>query len=327
MRFRDKILVPALKKAGPTILWLLKIILPISLVVRFLDYYGIIALVATYLDPVFNYLGLPGSTAIVFVTSIFLPLYAPLAIITSMSLTLRELTILALMCQIAHNLPVESAVQARTGNSFWGMSLLRITASIAIGFVLNLILPREMGMPIFTQTGIEAISSIPELLMAWLQTSLATSLIIASIVFVLHLLYLLLQEYNLIPRLSKAVEPLMKFFGLPTSTTFLWLIGYIVGLAYGGALMIDQMREGKVTRTEADLLNHHLAVSHSVIEDNLLFVALGVSFGLILGVRLTLAWIVVWIRRGILSLTLKRNYSVKPNERWPSSLGQGHGEE
>jgi hypothetical protein len=279
------------------------------------------------LDPVFNYLGLPGSTAIVFVTSIFLPLYAPLAIITSMSLTLRELTILALMCQIAHNLPVESAVQARTGNSFWGMSLLRITASIAIGFVLNLILPREMGMPIFTQTGIEAISSIPELLMAWLQTSLATSLIIASIVFVLHLLYLLLQEYNLIPRLSKAVEPLMKFFGLPTSTTFLWLIGYIVGLAYGGALMIDQMREGKVTRTEADLLNHHLAVSHSVIEDNLLFVALGVSFGLILGVRLTLAWIVVWIRRGILSLTLKRNYSVKPNERWPSSLGQGHGEE
>ena len=327
MRFRDKILVPALKKAGPTILWLLKIILPISLVVRFLDYYGIIALVATYLDPVFNYLGLPGSTAIVFVTSIFLPLYAPLAIITSMSLTLRELTILALMCQIAHNLPVESAVQAITGNSFWGMSLLRITASIAIGFVLNLILPREMGMPIFTQTGIEAISSIPELLMAWLQTSLATSLIIASIVFVLHLLYLLLQEYNLIPRLSKAVEPLMKFFGLPTSTTFLWLIGYIVGLAYGGALMIDQMREGKVTRTEADLLNHHLAVSHSVIEDNLLFVALGVSFGLILGVRLTLAWIVVWIRRGILSLTLKRNYSVKPNERWPSSLGQGHGEE
>jgi len=43
--------------------------------------------------------------------------------------------------------------------------------------------------------------------------------------------------------------------------------------------MIDQMKEGKVTRTEADLLNHHLAVSHSVIEDNLLFVALGVHSG------------------------------------------------
>ncbi len=327
MRFRDKILVPALKKAGPTIHWLLKIILPISLAVRFLDYYGVIELMATYLDPVFNYLGLPGSTAIVFVTSIFLPLYAPLAIITSMSITLRELTILALMCQIAHNLPVESAVQARTGTPFWSMSLLRITASIATGFVLNLILPREMGMPIFTLTGIETISSIPELLLAWLQTSLATSLLIASIVFSLNFLYRLLEVYNLIPRLSKGVAPLMRVFGLPTSTTFLWLIGYIVGLAYGGALMIDQMKEGKVNRREADLLNHHLAVSHSVIEDNLLFVALGVSFGWVLGVRLTLAWIVVWARRGILSLTLKMNYSVKPNEPWPSSLGQGHGEE
>jgi hypothetical protein len=64
-----------------------------------LDYYGILVFFAGLLDPVFIYLGLPGSTAIVFITSIFLPLYAPLAIITSMSITLRELTILALMCQ------------------------------------------------------------------------------------------------------------------------------------------------------------------------------------------------------------------------------------
>ena len=49
--------------------------------------------------------------------------------------------------------------------------------------------------------------------------------------------------------------------------------------------MMDQLKEGKVTRAEANLLNHHLAVSHSVIEDNLLFAALGVSIWWILGVR------------------------------------------
>ncbi len=302
MQFRDRILYPALKKAGPTTWWLLKIILPISLLVRFLDYYGAISLMANYLDPVFNYMGLPGSTAIVFLTSIFLPLYAPLAIITSMSITLRELTILALMCQLAHNLPVESAVQARTGTSFWSMTLLRVTASIVTGFVLNLILPEDMGMPLFTQTGIETIHSIPELLLAWLKSSLSVSVLITVIVFSLNLLYKLLEVYQLIPRLSKWVEPVIKFFGLPSSTTFLWLIGYIVGLAYGGALMMDQMKEGKVTRTEADLLNHHLAVSHSVIEDNFLFVALGVSLWWILGVRLVLAWMVVWGRRGVIKI-------------------------
>ncbi len=302
MQFRDKILYPAIKKAGPTTLWLLKIILPISLLVRFLDYYGVIALMANYLDPVFNYMGLPGSTAIVFVTSIFLPLYAPLAIITSMSITLRELTILALMCQIAHNLPVESTVQAKTGTSFWGMTLLRITASVMIGIVLNLTLPEDMGMPIFTQIDIETISSIPALLLIWLKSSLNILLIITVIVFSLNLIYRILEVYEWIPRLSKWVEPFIKVFGLPASTTFLWLIGYIVGLAYGGALMIDHMKEGKVSRTEGDLLNHHLAVSHSVIEDNLLFVALGVSFWLILSVRLVLAWMVVWLRRGVIKV-------------------------
>ena len=301
MQFRDKILYPALRKSGPTTLWLLKIILPISLLVRFLDYFGVIALMADYLDPMFNYMGLPGSTAIVFVTSIFLPLYAPLAIITSMSITLRELTILALMCQIAHNLPVESAVQARTGTTFWGMTLLRITASIVTGVLLNLILPADMGMPLFTQTRLEVMNSIPDVLMAWLRSSISISLLITAIVFSLNLLYRLLEAYHIIPKLSNGVKPCSRYLGCPQHQLPL-AHRLHRGIGLRGALMMDQMKEGKVTRTEADLLNHHLAVSHSVLEDNLLFVALGVSLWWILGTRLVLAMVVVWTRRGIINL-------------------------
>lgn len=312
MQFKKYILVPAIKKSGTTALWLLKMILPISLAVRFLDYFGILTYIAGFLDPVFMNLGLPGSTAIIFITSIFLPLYAPLAIITSMSLTLRELTILALMCQIAHNLPVESAIQAKTGTTFWGMTTLRIVVSILTAFLLNLILPAEMGMPLFVQTDVVVISSIGELLLAWLQGSLKIALLIFVIIFSLNLLYNILNAFHLISKLSKGVEPLLKFFGLSANTGFLWLIGYIVGLAYGGALMMDQLKEGKVTRAEANLLNHHLAVSHSVIEDNLLFAALGVSIWWILGVRFVMSWIVVWFRRLILRLSSKEkvNYNV-----------------
>lgn len=278
-------------------MWLLKIILPISLLVRFMDYFGVLSFIAQYLDPVFSYLGLPGSTAIVFITSIFLPLYAPLAIITSMTITLRELTILALMCQIAHNLPVESAIQAKTGTPFWTMTLLRIFMSIVIALALNLILPQDMGMPVFAHTGITAMNSVGDVLIAWAIGALEIALLILVIVFLLNVLYRLLESYRLIGKLSRIIEPVLKFFGLPASTGFLWLIGYIVGLAYGGALMMDQMYEGKVTKTDASLLNYHLAVSHSVIEDNLLFVALGVSLWWILGVRLVAAWIVVWVRK------------------------------
>ena len=304
MNFIKQIFLPSLKKSARTSVWLLKIILPISLLVRFLEYAGALAWIADYLNPVFVHLGLPGSTAIVFITSIFLPLYAPLAIITSMSITLRELTILALMCQIAHNLPVESAIQAKTGTSFWAMSILRVVTGLVIGFVLNLILPQEMGMPVFARTQAETIASVSDLLMAWLKSSLQIGLLILGIVFALNVLYKLLLQYKLIDKLSRSISPVLRFFGLAESVAFLWLIGYIVGLAYGGALMIEQMNDGRVSGAEAETLNYHLAVSHSVIEDNLLFVVLGVSGWWILSVRLTTAWIVVWARR----LLVRRPY-------------------
>ena len=297
-----KIIVPSIKKATSTSIWLLKLILPISLVFRLLDYSGVLIYVAEVLNPIFIHLGLPGNTAIIFISSIFLPLYAPLAIITSMTLTLRELTILALMCQLAHNLPVESAIQAKTGTSFWAMFSIRIITSVLVGFTLNLILPQEMGMPSFMQTSIESMHSLSDLFVAWGITSFLLILMIFFIISLLMIAYSLMEEYNLINKLSKSIEPILTFFGLPKSTAFLWLIGYIVGLAYGGALMIDQMNEGKVTKTEGSLLNYHLAVSHSVIEDNLLFVALGVSIWWILATRLFVAWMVVWLRRAFLSL-------------------------
>lgn len=302
MNFPKQILFPSLKKSGRTTLWLLKIILPISLLVRFLDYFGALAFIAQFLDPVFLHLGLPGSTAIIFITSIFLPLYAPLAIIMSMTVTLRELTILALMCQIAHNLPVECAIQAKTGTSFWSMFTLRVVVSILVGILLNLILPAEMGMPLFSKVNTEAMTSVGDVLVLWLKSSVQMALLIFTIITALNVLYKTLEHYNLITKLSKAMEPVLRFFGLPASTGFLWLIGYIVGLAYGGAMMIDQMNDGKVTRSDAELLNYHLAVSHSVIEDNLLFVALGVSVWWILGVRLAVAWIVVWSRKALYSV-------------------------
>ena len=307
MSLFKKIIVPSVKKSAQTSIWLLKLILPISLAFRLLDYSGLLGYVADFLNSAFTHLGLPGSTAIIFISSIFLPLYAPLAIITSMTLTLRELTILALMCQVAHNLPVESAIQAKTGTSFGAMFSVRIVMSIIIGFVLNIILPLEMGMPSFMQTTAESMNSLSDVFMAWGLTSIKIIVLIISVVTILTVTYRLLEEYNLINRLSKSIEPILKFFGLPKSTGFLWLIGNIVGLAYGGALMIDQMNEGKVSKAEGSLLNYHLAVSHSIIEDNLLFVALGVSIWWILVTRLIAAWIVVWLRK--LFLNLKGRFS------------------
>lgn len=291
----------ALPKSGRVSLWLLKIILPVSLLVRFLQYYGVIDGLASYLNPVFSYIGLPGYSAIVFITSCFLPLYASIAIMTSLVLTIREATILALMCLTSHNLPVECAVTRKTGSSFWAMVVLRIGMAFVIAVSLNALMPAD-NRPFGMVTQNETYDTIGSLLQAWLLTSFTLAVTIIVIVTILMILQRLLDEFNLIDFISKPLSPFMKVFGLPRKAPFLWIVGNVVGLAYGGAIMYDMVEEGKISLEETNVVNHHLAVSHSLLEDTILFVALGISVWWIIGTRLFFAFAVVWMYRWIRSL-------------------------
>jgi hypothetical protein len=286
----------ALPKAGKISLWLLKIILPVSLFVRFLQYSGALSYFAEFLNPLFNLIGLPGETAIVFLTSIFLPLYASIAVMTSLIITLREATILTLMCLLSHNLLVESAVQKKTGSSFWWMTTLRILMSIVVAFVLNKIMPAStVHFEVVTQP--EVFSSVGEVFSAWFNTSVTLIITILLIVSVLMILQKLLEEYKLFDTISRPLRPFMKFFGMPEKASFLWIVGNVVGLAYGGAIMIEQIDNGMLSRNDVNVLNHHLAISHSLLEDTLLFVALGISFWWIVLTRMGFAFVVVWCFR------------------------------
>ncbi|MBK3515737.1 hypothetical protein [Carboxylicivirga marina] len=68
-------------------------------------------------------------------------------------------------------------------------------------------------------------------------------------------------------------------------------------MAYGSAVMLQKVEEGHLKPKECDLLNHHLAISHSQLEDPLLFVSLGYSMPVLIIPRVLFAIVVVWIRR------------------------------
>lgn len=288
----------ALPKAGKTCLWLFKIILPISLLVRILQYSGILGSISAILEPLFSMIGLPGETAIIFMTSIFSPLYAPIALITSMSLGIREATILALMCLTSHNLIVESSVQAKTGSSFWWMVSLRIFMSFVIAFTLNRLMPTDgWGHVDITQSA-DVCESWFEVIELWLASSMSVIISILSIVTALMILHMMLDEFNLMNGLSNIFAPMMRLFGLPVNASFLWLVGNVVGLAYGGAIMVEQMERKSLSYHDGNLLNHHLAVCHSLLEDTIIFVALGIPFLWLVATRLFFAIVVVWLFRG-----------------------------
>ena len=134
----------ALPKGMKTAWWLLKITIPVSLAVLFLDYFGILDWMAGYTGPLFRHFGLPGVSAIVLVTSIFTNIYSVVAVLTTLHLPVREGMIIAIMCLVSHGYIIETAVLRKTGSSAVRMLLLRLCCSFVIGWALNLMLP---GLP------------------------------------------------------------------------------------------------------------------------------------------------------------------------------------
>ena len=277
--------------------WLLKVMLPISLAVRVLQHVGFIDWLAAILSPIFSIIGLSGDSAIIFLTSIFLPLYPTIAVMTTLTLTLREATILAVICLVSHNLPVECSVAHKTGSPFGRIVAFRIAMSFVSAIVLNWLLPQSDAPFSFMNMGATEVTSWGMLFMQWLSSSLTLTVTIVLIVTALMVLQRVLEEFGWMHRIAHLLSPLMRIFGLPSGCSLLWLTGNIVGMAYGAAIMIDEVEQGRLTRHEANLVNHHLGVSHSLLEDTMLFVAMGISFWWIFLTRLVLAIVAVWTMR------------------------------
>lgn len=289
----------ALPKGLKTAWWLIKITVPVSFGVLLLDYFGILNLIAGYTGPFFNLLGLPGVSAIVFITSIFTNIYSVVAILAMLDLPVREGTILATMCLVSHGFLIESAVMKRTGSSVFRMIILRLGGSFVVALLLNLTMPGSMSEQ--TVSIVASQQDFWAALLHWLISISSTVLKILVLVNLLLFFQQIMEEFGWINAINKPLSPLMKIFGLPQSTTLSWVVANLIGLAYGSAIMIDQREKGKMSREEADLLNHHVAVSHSQLEDPLLFLTLGYTLHWLIWPRILVAIAAVWLRKAELA--------------------------
>ncbi len=287
-------------KALKTSLWILKITIPVSFIVSILGFYGALSMVSNFFTPAFKLIGLRGEAAIAFVTGVFLNIYSVIAVLSQLSLTLRETTIIAVMSLIAHNLIVETAVQSHTGSKAWHMLALRIGMAFLAGLLLNLSLPsleQVLGSDVVQSQTL----TLANHLRGWAYSAFRMILKILILIFLLMVLQEVLREFNLIKILTAPVSPFLRLVGLPKSTSFLWIVANTLGLAYGSAVMLEEVKQGMVKKSEADLLNYHIAISHSNLEDLLLFAAIGVSIPWMLGIRLVIAAVAVWARRWYLT--------------------------
>jgi hypothetical protein len=267
----------------------------VSLGVSVLQYFGMIDLLAEQLNPLFHLAGLPGEAALVFISAYFVNIYSAVATAVALDIGLRSVTILSVMCLCAHNMIIETAVQKKTGSSAVRMVLLRTGTALVSAFALNWLLP--CSDTAHAAHALSAETSLKDMALDWLWTTGGLVLKMVTLILSLNILQRLLTEFGVIRILSKALRPALKIFGLPAKTSFLWIVANILGLAYGAAVMIEETGQGKISKRDADLLNHHIAISHSNLEDVSLFLSIGAGLWWMLITRWILAAIAVWLRR------------------------------
>ena len=283
--------------------WLLKLMIPISLAVTLMQHFEILAWIATWINPLFIHFGLPGESAVAFISGATAGTYAGIAAMMSIPLTMKQASILALMIALCHALPMECAVNRKTGSSFWKMGAIRIVMALVCALILNIILPDMQGKYIYL--GAEADSSFWEVMKIWLISQVKMSLMVAFIIYSLMVVQRMLEAYRLLDPLSRLLSPLMAVFGLPKHASYMWLVGNVLGISYGSAVMLELEEKGLVTREEANDVNYHLIMNHSMLEDTIVFAATGISAILLITTRLSFALILVWGRR-IASIVIKK---------------------
>ena len=275
--------------------WLLKLMIPISLAVTLMQHFEILAWIATWINPLFIHFGLPGESAVAFISGATAGTYAGIAAMMSIPLTMKQASILALMIALCHALPMECAVNRKTGSSFWKMGAIRIVMALVCALILNIILPDMQGKYIYL--GAEADSSFWEVMKIWLISQVKMSLMVAFIIYSLMVVQRMLEAYRLLDPLSRLLSPLMAVFGLPRHASYMWLVGNVLGISYGSAVMVELEEKGLVTREEANDVNYHLIMNHSMLEDTIVFAATGISALLLITTRLCFALLLLWGRR------------------------------
>ncbi len=290
--------VSALGPALKTGIWIIKITIPVSFGVFLLKVFGLMPAIAAFFAPLFAWVGMPGEAALVFVTACFVNLYACIGVIETLSLSGNTVTLLALMCLISHNLPVESAVQKKTGTPLWRIICIRLGCSLAGVLALTWLLPPQPFPQVISATGAAmTVTAWGAEFQTWLITISWLCAKILVLITLLMILQRILEAFGVIQYLSRMLQYPLMAMGLPRQAAFLWIVANTLGLAYGAGVIIDHVERGRLSREHADILNYHIAVSHSLLEDTLLFVAIGVSAGWITLPRLILATGVVWLKR------------------------------
>ena len=284
--------------AGGKTSWTLgKVIFPITLIVTILQFTPVLPWIIQLVEPLMGLLGLRGEAAIPLVLGNALNLYAGIAGILSLELTVKEVFILAVMLSFSHNIFIETGVALRVGVKLWVVLAVRfglaILSALIIRFVWN-------GGEEIAKYGLMSVNQDQpngwgEIILLGFEKASLGVLQLMIIVIPLMIIVQYLRDYHYLDKLSKLLTPLTKVIGVKPNASMTLVAGLVVGLAFGAGLMIQAVEEDGVSKKDATLCFIFLVACHAVVEDTLIFVPLGIPVLPLLIIRVITAFLLTVI--------------------------------
>ena len=277
-------LLTALKNGFGAWVFVVKLTIPAMILTRLLLYFDLIPYVAAVFEPLMKLLGLPAEGALVWVASMLANVYVGVTVYVSLSpimepWTLAQITTMGAMILLAHSLIVEGAICGATGLSFWRVTAFRLISAFLMGLIIHLT-ALMTGWGAEPSALVGALNFSAEAVPPWGQWALASVQQLFMILFLvegLMLLMELIKYLGLTRLLAKVLGPPLRFAGVGERALMVTVIGCVVGLGYGGGLIIAESRSGNIAPRDIFGAVMLMSVFHSMFEDTLVMWFLGGS--------------------------------------------------
>lgn len=270
-----------------------RIMVPVMVVVYVADRLGLVRLAGEALTPAMAMLGLPPQVGLIWATTVLTNIYGGMASMAALSDSLQmnvaQVSALGAMMLFAHNVPTEQSVVRKAGASALFTGALRLTVGIVYGAAVAWIC-QAMGWlqdPVsFAWMGQDAaLNQGPPDLLPWLISTARSLLLVLGVIVCMVILLDILERLKITRLVTRLLTPILRLSGLEERAAPLTTVGVLLGLAYGGALIIDAAeRENYSPRTRLLALSW-LSLCHALIEDTILILALGADIWIILVLR------------------------------------------
>jgi hypothetical protein len=284
-----------IRQGGSAFIWILKILVPISFVTALLEFSGWTYVVVGWLKPVMGWLNLPPEAALPIITGVLIGIYGGIGAMATLPLTADQMTLIAVFLLIAHNLIQEGVIQGNSGIHIVKITVTRLLVAFATVAVVARFMASDTTTPLSGGTSGQAAFGLIEALKNWSVDTAGLCLKMLFIIMIVMGVMEGIKTFRLTDRVLEALGPLLKIMGLDKKVGLLWMTGAFFGIAYGGAVIVQEARREGFTREEIEKLHLSIGVNHSVIEDPALFLSFGLSPFWMWVPRLVAAVIIVYL--------------------------------